>query len=78
MENNLKRFNVIFPDTRTLEEIKEQKDAPPCLGETVCYGADGNEFECGYEVEFSCDDCLCNGGYLDPRISVTGIIEEDE
>lgn len=42
----------------------------PCLGYHT-YSPDGNEFDCEYQAECICEDCICNfgelHGHIDPR-----------
>lgn len=39
-----------------------------CKGRKVWYGADGYDYECGYEHgEISCEDCIMTGGDLSPQ-----------
>ena len=42
----------------------------PCLGFHT-YSPDGNEFDCEYQAECICEDCICNfgecHGHIDPR-----------
>jgi len=42
-------------------------DIPECLGEFSTTDV-GNEFECGYDTDIICEDCICSGcGWYDPR-----------
>lgn len=58
-----------------MENVSTEKMIP-CLGRS--YRTDcGEEFDCDYPQsgDISCENCVCNGGKLDPRI---GIIFEEE
>jgi hypothetical protein len=46
---------------------KRRKRIPICLGTWSVPTTDGQEFECGYGVGFTCEQCKVNGGDLDPR-----------
>lgn len=46
-----------------------EKDRPiPCLGRWV-HTIDGSDYDCDYENAggFGCEDCIVNGGRMDPR-----------
>ena len=40
----------------------------PCKGYRLDYGYDGYEYDCEYEAscDFSCDECVCNFGHMNP------------
>lgn len=46
---------------------KRRRRIPICLGFSSGNNSDGEDFECGYGVGFTCEQCKVNGGDLDPR-----------
>lgn len=38
----------------------------PCLGYKI-FTTYGYEYDCGYNTDVSCDDCVHTGGFCDPR-----------
>jgi len=38
-----------------------------CKGYKSGNPCDGEEYECGYDTEIDCGDCICNGGDMSPQ-----------
>jgi len=67
LDNGVKLFHEPVIVRISKEDWDKIPNNVPCLGEWT-YNSDSHDFDCGYGASFSCEDCLCNGGKLDPRV----------
>jgi hypothetical protein len=54
--------------TQPILTAPEKPSLIPCKGEWI-HTVDGSDFDCSYKHsgEFGCEDCVVNGGHMDPR-----------
>lgn len=58
-----------------LVQAKINKEQIPCLLEK-CSNPDSGDCNCGYGTVINCEDCVCNGGGLDPRLEIINAQEK--
>jgi len=49
------------------EPLWTKREVRPSISCEVEYDAYGNDYDCGYGSGISCENCVCNGGNIDPR-----------
>ena len=59
-------FKLVVLEGSEDESLAAPESDVPCLG-SWHHGVDGSDFDCDYNIDFGCDECVVNGGDRDPR-----------
>lgn len=57
--------------TKAVEEKRKRPSPIPCLGYEI-HTPDAHEYDCRYRYSIECDECIVNGGDMDPRTGRRG------